>query len=180
MADVNEQTSNRMNETLARGTPVEPNRQNPSARGGSRRPDASLFIVVQRACQGCQVIPTISAQTDMGKSLAMTRWLRQLLLVLLSLTLPVYGWAAAAIASPCPMQTDHSAMKADTCCQDTDHADAGNPCKAGQECQTGALYQAMTAGLVPVVPQSTQVISPAETQLIAAALTAVWRPPLSL
>lgn len=110
----------------------------------------------------------------------MKRWLRQTLLILLSITLPAYGWASIAIASPCPMQMDHSSMKSGTCCEDTGHAGSDNPCKTGQECQTGALYQAVTAVSMPVVPQSTLVISPAETQHIAAAPAAVWRPPRSL
>lgn len=108
------------------------------------------------------------------------RLLRQTVLVLFSITLPVYGWASVAIASPCPMQMNPSSMKSGTCCQDADHAKSGNPCKAGQECQTGALYQSMTAAAVPVVPQSTLVVLPVNTPYLAAAPTAVWRPPRSL
>ena len=100
------------------------------------------------------------------------------LLLLLSITLPVYGSASIAIDSPCPMQTD--GVKSGTCCQDTDHAKSGNPCKAGQECQTGALYQSVAALVISVVPQSTHVDSLPAMQLIAAAPTAVWRPPRSL
>lgn len=107
--------------------------------------------------------------------------LRRLLLVLLSITLPVYGWASIAVASPCPMQAGSATMKpGGTCCQDTDHAKSGNPCKAGQECQTGALYQPTIAAVLPVVPRSTVIATLPEPQLAAGDPAFVWRPPRPL
>jgi hypothetical protein len=84
------------------------------------------------------------------------RTLRTLLLLLLSLSLPLYGSAALAVAPPCPMEMaamDRPAMDsaedaayeggdaalADCCADAAVRAATGKPCKAGQECQTGSV-----------------------------------------
>lgn len=53
----------------------------------------------------------------------------------------------------------------------------GNPCKSGQECQTGALYQAVAASIEPAVPQTQSLIALPNASLVARAPAAVWRPP---
>lgn len=53
----------------------------------------------------------------------------------------------------------------------------GNPCKSGQECQTGALYQAVAASIESTVPQIQPIIALPNASVVARAPAAVWRPP---
>ncbi len=114
--------------------------------------------------------------------------LRRVLLILLSLALPLNGWASVSLASPCPMQmvsTSAHAEMADMkgpCC--TEHAkdqkQTSNPCKSGQECQTGALYFASAPLQTASLPQTSSPVNLPIAQLTARAPAVVWRPPLTL
>lgn len=109
---------------------------------------------------------------------------RRVLLILLSLALPFNGWASVAVVSPCPMQngmSGHAPMPemSESCC--VDHGKSidktGNPCKPGQECQTGVLYVSATAPQTPSFPRSSLSAALPTLSRITAAPSSVWRPP---
>lgn len=121
------------------------------------------------------------------------RTVRVFLLLLLSLAIPVYGYAGmGALESPCSMApsiTQHAASGHDTatdahalCCDDaewmadTDHP----PCKAGQECGGGGhSWLVATASLRLQAPQ--RVLHPVQADLaLEADRSRVWRPPAPL
>ncbi|MDP2371708.1 hypothetical protein [Rhodoferax sp.] len=113
------------------------------------------------------------------------RSLRILLLCLLSLVIPAYGYAALGTAAlPCPMTQHHatgdaaSAHGGADCCDDADATAAtGQPCKMGQDCPTGGL-----AWLLPKGSLAVQVTQPTvhrfHTEVrIEPAQSNIWRPP---
>lgn len=118
--------------------------------------------------------------------------LRRLIALLLMLTLPAYAWAALGLSELCPMQssapmvempmaemagTDH------TCCDgvEGDHSrpDKPHPCKPGQECKAGSLYQPALPRLPHALPVSDTVVAAAESSVLSRDPTGVWRPPRS-
>ncbi|HEY3698701.1 MAG TPA: hypothetical protein VGK97_05165 [Spongiibacteraceae bacterium] len=110
----------------------------------------------------------------------MKRFFRRALLLLLAMTLPVYGWAALNIAAPCPMQAKHGAPQMqNSCCneQHSNKASNSNSCKAGQECQTGVLYIS-NVPVVSNVPSPHIVVALPVAHFSPQVLDAVWRPPL--
>lgn len=120
-----------------------------------------------------------------GHCMLLHRWV---VLILLSLALPLNGWASVSIAQPCPMQTmsasAHTGMSGmkGPCCDEhaKDHNKTGNPCKPGQECPTGTLYFSPARLQVTSVTQSSSPVIQPETQLATRVPAVVWRPPLTL
>lgn len=109
--------------------------------------------------------------------------IRLLLIVLLSLALPVNGYAALATVSPyCPMQQDPDVTSmpvGQACC--VHHGDSGDKhgqsCECGQMCKTANPFQAVAAKSVffplpqwPPLLQST-------IRVISFDASGVWRPP---
>jgi len=113
--------------------------------------------------------------------------MRSLLLLLLSLTIPLQGFAAAhAFESPCPMHdglpvsgTDDG-MRSHDCCKDhlqdtgTQRSDL---CKAGTQCQSASPVMLSLAvhAAAPVCRPMRAVASKREPP--ASPLIGVWRPP---
>jgi hypothetical protein len=109
------------------------------------------------------------------------RLFRIALLLMLSVILPIYGWASIAVVSPCPMQAAPSPMKSSAiCCEGSDHAKSGNACKSGFECQAGSLYQSTAAIIAPAIAQSNLVIPTLKIQIAVNTPASVWRPPRQL
>jgi hypothetical protein len=120
--------------------------------------------------------------------------MRAWLVVILSLSFALQGWAAAAsLSAPCPMEAEVAMAMADMaadataddpmagdCCNDmATFLQTGQACKAGQDCQAP-----LTALLLPL-PEKTAVAVrqtvPVLKSLAAPSATvgAVWRPPTS-
>src|SRR5574338_384201 len=111
---------------------------------------------------------------------------RRLIALLLMVTLPAYAWAALGLPEACPMQTApmvEMASVGHACCDHASghHGQPGkhHPCKPGQECKVGSLYQPE----FPHVPQAfvadATVASTAESSLLSRDPAGVWRPPRS-
>jgi len=115
------------------------------------------------------------------------RFFRRLIALLLMVTLPAYAWAAVGVSEFCPMQSVSMIEMADAdhpCCDPADggqgQPDGQNPCKPGQECKTGSLYQpAFPRAAQPVVAAAV-VVSAVESLLLSRDPTGVWRPPRPL
>jgi hypothetical protein len=105
--------------------------------------------------------------------------LRQLLILLLCLTLPLQGWAGAVAATepPCPMQAAGSADGGD-CCEDQGSMDGhGKLCKTGQECRAGSWLQVgLRLPLLTPLPLSPVVIVSRDSP-VKPPPAGVWRPP---
>jgi hypothetical protein len=107
---------------------------------------------------------------------------RRYLLALLVLALPFNGWAVAREPEPCPMKAsamaDHMAMKA-RCCKDDvkPGKPLSDPCKPGQECQTGAMYFVTPFSPAVAVSLAGQPALLPDSQLASTAPSGVWRPP---
>ena len=112
----------------------------------------------------------------------MTRRLRLLIVLLLSLALPLTGMAGIeAPTEPCPMQSMGMGQMAgmdQDCCQDlgkmTQHGK--KDCKSGQECKTGSLLQVSVLKTAP--PAATpQRPAPYTEVVLSQAPADLWRPP---
>ncbi|QRY77307.1 hypothetical protein JVX91_16995 [Pseudomonas sp. PDNC002] len=112
----------------------------------------------------------------------MTRRLRLLIVLLLSLALPLTGMAGfEAPADPCPMQSQGMSQMAgmdQDCCQDsgkmTQHGKKS--CKSGEECKTGSLLQ------ISVLKVPHHLVTPRPPSLynhlvLSQAPADLWRPP---
>jgi hypothetical protein len=114
--------------------------------------------------------------------------LRRVLVILISLALPLNGWASIVVPSLCPMQAVSASVHAEMagmkgpCCTEhgKGHKQTSNPCKSGQECQTGALYFASAPLQTASLPPTSSPVNLPITQLAARAPAVVWRPPLIL
>lgn len=128
----------------------------------------------------------------------MQRHLRLFLLLLLSFALPLNGMAGvAAVAEPCPMETQSFAMDRmqtmddmqamgdmqamddmqGSCCEDRQkQPGAGKTCKSGQQCKTGYTLQ-VSVIKSSVVPSSHSVPSFSHDFVPAPTPFGVWRPP---
>ena len=124
------------------------------------------------------------------------------LVLLLTLSFSLQGWASARAASaPCPMGEGMAAMASevakgdeghghlnatdvasaaavDDCCNDVaTYLKTGQACKTGQDCQTPAValivHSAVGASTSHAVPVALSIAS------LPPALVAVWRPPTS-
>jgi len=118
------------------------------------------------------------------------RALRHLTALLLIVTLPVYAWAALGLLQFCPMQSVPMAEMADAgdaCCDpeapaDRDHGqpDRAHPCKSGQECKTGSLYDPQLPRLGESLVAADSVITAPEAPILSRDPAGFWRPPRSL
>ena len=109
----------------------------------------------------------------------MSRLLRLVLVLLLSLTLPLAGMAGVPSSSePCPMKVADMQMMGDMspdCCQDG--VGHGKACKPGQECKTSGVLQLA----VPLLKAPTPLAHPLAVNGAAAFIpdrtpSGVWRP----
>ncbi|MFC5698563.1 hypothetical protein ACFPU0_23855 [Pseudomonas sp. GCM10022186] len=112
----------------------------------------------------------------------MTRRLRVLLILLISLTLPLTGMAGfEAPAAPCPMQAAGLSAMAEgdqDCCHDLGKmAEHGKKaCKTGQECKTGSMLQVSV--LKPPVTLAGPVLADMPPAAVPDRSPAdLWRPP---
>lgn len=117
----------------------------------------------------------------------MNRRLHLCLLLLLALTLPLYGLAGSGLPlGACPMQThdmhDMGAMQDMDCCDEQHLADGaqsphkGGPCDSGHACKAGSLLQIAVLKapvIAPRLPQPSFTLSSPPT----ASGADVWRPP---
>lgn len=145
-----------------------------------------------------------SGQTDGGFPISyqsrfdtlMKRFIKQLLTILLALSLPVSGWASVSVGPKCAMQeksvassqSDHSLhhahqnhkmqKPAHDCCKDQQKKSTSDmPCKSGQECQSATVYIAPSATVA--VPPSRHIVEIfSANNFSSSPLNAVWRPPL--
>jgi hypothetical protein len=104
------------------------------------------------------------------------------LLALIILTLPFNGWAGARVAEPCPMaasaMADHTTTHAPCCEEDAKPGKAlSDPCKPGQQCQSGAVYFASPFAPATPAPLAAQPVLPLDLHIAATAPPGVWRPP---
>ena len=121
-------------------------------------------------------------------------WTRLLIVCSLLIAVPMQGMAVAVqIKQPCPMesmmtQPDMSdahgvepvTRKGDCCLDDEAAALSGQSCKPGQECHAG---QFSIMNTVPVVSVHAASHAPSyfpDPAYAPLALTAIWRPPLTL
>lgn len=112
----------------------------------------------------------------------MSRLLRLILVMLLSLTLPLTGMAGVPSSTePCPMKMSSMPMMTDMapdCCQDG--VDHGKACKPGQECKTGGLLQLSLAVLKAPLPLAHPLAASRSADFIPDRTpSGVWRPPRS-
>ena len=111
----------------------------------------------------------------------MKRYLRFVLIVVLSLTLPLSGMAGVQpLTEPCPMKAMGMAMMDGMdmdCCNDMKTpADHGKPCKPGQECKTGGMLQVSI--IKPPVTLSSPVVPVFSRDFLCVYTpSGVWRPP---
>jgi hypothetical protein len=115
--------------------------------------------------------------------------LRLLLVVLMSLVIPVNGFAAPP-ASACPMQTQDSdkAMQADEmtamsasmsdCCLEMDkESPSGKLCKPGQACSVGWLFFALPLSFNLSPPVGRIVLTHYASPLFNGESATIWHPP---
>ncbi|WP_219266197.1 hypothetical protein [Pseudomonas sp. Xaverov 259] len=112
----------------------------------------------------------------------MSRLLRLILVMLLSLTLPLTGMAGVPSSTePCPMKMADMQVMSDMspdCCQDG--GDHGKVCKPGQECKTGGLLQLSLAVLkAPLTRAHPLAIGHTSDFIPDRTPSGVWRPPRS-
>lgn len=112
----------------------------------------------------------------------MSRLLRLILVLLLSLTLPLTGMAGVPSSTePCPMKMSDMQVMTDMtpdCCQDG--VDHGKVCKPGQECKTGGLLQLSLAVLKAPLPLAHPLAASGAADFIPDRTpSGVWRPPRS-
>lgn len=113
----------------------------------------------------------------------MHRLLRQFLIALLALTLPVMGWASMAMPKACRThQTVAAASGHETCGEhaqsSSDHHQAASPCKSGAQCCMTLLWASAGPALALTWPPRATLDSLHHFPRFAAAIpAAVWRPP---
>ena len=110
----------------------------------------------------------------------MSRLLRLVLVLLLSLTLPLTGMAGVPSSTePCPMKMSDMQVMTDMnpdCCQDG--VDHGKACKPGQECKTGGLLQLSLPLLkAPLTLTHPLLVSASSDFIPDRTPSGVWRPP---
>ncbi|MGH8448802.1 hypothetical protein [Pseudomonas sp.] len=112
----------------------------------------------------------------------MSRLLRVIFVMLLSLTLPLTGMAGVPSSTePCPMKMSDMPMMSDMspdCCQDG--VDHGKACKPGQECKTGGMLQlSMPVLKAPLTLAHPLALNGASDFIPDRTPPGVWRPPRS-
>lgn len=111
------------------------------------------------------------------------RTLRSILILLLCLAFPAYGYASLGVVQlPCPMQSTDMQMAMahanDGCCLHADTAKTGKTCKAGHECsKVGGLYQIAPTQAAFLLPSGSQAVPAVFLPHIASDPSGVWHPP---
>jgi len=110
------------------------------------------------------------------------RRLRVFLLLLLSLAVPLQGYAHfAQPLVPCPMEGSAmmalvDAADAHDCCEEAESS--GKTCKAGQPCQTGGQhFSVFTLDVLPQEPVAATRFPRVAADMISFDPTVAWRPP---
>lgn len=112
--------------------------------------------------------------------------LRLILVMIMSVAIPLNGFAAAPV-SPCPMQApDHIADISDgvvaevdmsmDCCEDMDKQPQGK-CKTGQSCSMGGVYFALPVAFQFFPPVSSIARAHYATPHFSEPTAAIWHPP---
>ena len=116
---------------------------------------------------------------------------RRVIALLLMMTLPAYAWAVLGVSVACPMLAMPMAEMADVggaCCGPADvpagdaHGQPGkaDPCKPGQECKTGNLYDPQFPPRGEPIAASDVVVAVTISPIVTRDPAGVWRPPRSL
>lgn len=114
--------------------------------------------------------------------------LRLILILVISVAIPVNGFAAAPV-SPCPMQApdymvdnDHAAAEfADMmmdCCEDM-HKQPQGKCKTGQSCSLGGVYFALPVAFQFYPPVSRIILATYASPHFSEPPNSIWHPPQS-
>jgi len=113
--------------------------------------------------------------------------LRLLLIMVISVAIPVNGFAAAPV-SPCPMQApDTIAASGDSasadvaemmmdCCEDM-HKQPQGKCKTGQSCSLGGVYFAQPVAFQIFPPVSGIALAPYASPHFSDPTASIWHPP---
>ena len=114
--------------------------------------------------------------------------LRILLMLMVSVAIPVNGFAAAPV-SPCPMQAadyaadasidsaslDHDDMSMD-CCEDM-HKQPQGKCKTGQSCSLGGVYFGLPVAFQIFSPVSGIALAHFTPPHLSETTASIWHPP---
>lgn len=112
--------------------------------------------------------------------------LRLLLIMVISVAIPMNGFAAAPV-SPCPMQSpahlaalDDSATEAAEilmdCCEDM-HKQPQGKCKSGQACSLSGVYFVLPIAFQIFPPDAGIATAAYTTPRVSEPPTAIWHPP---
>ena len=111
--------------------------------------------------------------------------LRLLLVVLISVVIPVNGFAAVPV-SPCPMQTQDAtaatiaSMSAavDDCCLDMDTPSSqGKSCKPSQACSLGGMLFVLPASFQIFPPIAGMALAHYVSPFFSEPTASIWHPP---
>ena len=111
--------------------------------------------------------------------------LRLLLVVLISVVIPVNGFAAAPV-SPCPMQaqdataatTASMSAAVDDCCLDMDTSSSqGKSCKPGQACSLGGVFFVLPASFQVFPPVAGVALAHYVSPFFSEPTASIWHPP---
>ena len=105
--------------------------------------------------------------------------LRLLLIMVLSVMIPVNGFAAAPV-SACPMQATDSAVTVSAamdCCKDMDTQSPQSKCKPGQSCNLGGVFFALPASFQIVLPVSAIALAHYVSPYFSEQTASIWHPP---
>jgi hypothetical protein len=112
--------------------------------------------------------------------------LRLFLILLLSLALPLAGYAGFAVGiEQCPMHASsegvtEAMMDCMGCCEEDmqTKSKTGKACKFGQECKTSHSSQILIPKVfLSFIPTATSLFSPSHSRIISHDASGVWRPP---
>lgn len=110
--------------------------------------------------------------------------LRLLLIMVMSVVIPMNGFAAAPV-SPCPMQmpghdliasTDMASIDMD-CCKDMDTPSSQGKCKPGQSCSMGGVLFALPLAFQLVPPVSGIALVHYISPFFSEQTASIWHPP---
>lgn len=115
------------------------------------------------------------------------KYLRLILIMVVSVAIPVNGFAAAPV-SPCPMQApdytmdisdsaaaEIAAMMMD-CCEDM-HKQPQGKCKTGQSCSLGGVYFALPVAFQIFPPVSSIALVVYASPHFSEPTASIWHPP---
>ena len=105
--------------------------------------------------------------------------LRLLLIMVLSVMIPVNGFAAAPV-SACPMQATDLAVTVSAamdCCKDMGTQSPQSKCKPGQSCNLGGVFFALPASFQIVLPVSAIALAHYVSPYFSEQTASIWHPP---